>query len=221
MTLAQAKNLASQVAQEYLGEHWNKKLTKIQSKIWEDLLLEWEFKPAKMAVRELFIEHAAYLNEFNYHMPDIDLIKEYYNRIDSLKTKNCPCCNNTRLVSVKAGDSEYTTLCDCLPEDKIQECLAKDSKAKRGWEYFKQNPESKCIAFHCQPSRDNPCLLGIPYYNARKVAFMKRIKADPNYQAGLTFLKKKKVKNMIDEIEEITEELVEDIPEAGLDGVPF
>lgn len=224
MNANDAKRLVKTFSAPYVFPY-AKELPEMDSARWETLVLDVGLSYSKTA--SILIEFIGQNppriladGKPSGAMPDIALVK-YFLESKTAIEKNCPCCGNTRWVNVKFEDSEYVTYCDCLPGDKIVEFLAKNPGAKKGWEYFDQNSEIKCIAFHCQPSRDNPCPLGIPYYNAKKVEFMKRMKTDPNYQLGLTFLKGKKVKNMIDELDEFAGELVEDIPEAGADEVPF
>lgn len=220
MTSKNAKELIKLFSAPYVSPY-AKELPEMDSARWETLVLNTGLSYSKTA--SILIEFIGQNppriladGKPSGAMPDIALVK-YFLESKTATEKNCPCCNNTRWVIVKKGDCEYATYCDCLKEDRIRDLLGKDIRAKKGWEYFKNNLEIKCTAFHCQPSKNNPCPQGVTYYNAQKIEFMYRMKANPNYKIGLSFLKGKKVKNMIDELDE----LVEDIPEAGPDGVPF
>lgn len=193
MTPKQAKNLINQVAQEYLGEHWKNKLTSIQCQIWEEVLVEWDFDIAKTTVRQMFINKPAYKFKeiFKYSMPDVDILENYYESQLYLDKKYCPCCSGDGWIHFES-------------DGKAHEC-----------EHGAPPSEEPCNNFNCQPRKDSPCPMGIPHYNAKKVESMNRIKEDPNYKLGLTFLKKG------GEMAESMAQQVCDIPEPDEEKIPF
>ena len=183
----QAKDLIKQVGQEYLGEHWEKKLTSIQCSIWEDTILDWNYEAAKEAIKQLFINRPAYRNEFNYKMPDVDILTVYYGEQIVADNKYCPCCQGTGWINYKP--------------DSVRECL-----------HGKPTSDEPCKLFDCRPIKDYPCPFGVQYYNAIKVEFMAKIKKDPDYQLGCTFLKKRDIEgSMADKVEDVPD--VEELPE--------
>jgi len=187
MTPTQSTNLIKQVAQEYLGEHWHKKLTKIQGGLWSDVLLKMEFDAAKVALRDFFIHYPSYRNDFNYRMPDVDLFKDFYVTPGTRKISNyCPCCAGTGWIYFKTIDG--VVRCDCRSPEIDMGHYAFTVKTLD--QIFPNYPEAKCNSFQCSLRAESPCPMGSQFYNAKKIEYMDRVKLSPAYQLGKTFHKK-------------------------------
>jgi hypothetical protein len=120
VTKDQSRSLVTQVAREYLGEAWNKKLTSIQCEIWEEVIVQWDYASAKDAIKNLFINHPACRNEFNFKMPDVDILSKYYKESHIPQLKDCLECDNTRWVVVINEGVESVRRCECINSFKTK-----------------------------------------------------------------------------------------------------
>ena len=177
-----AQKIIKNVAMEYLGEHWNNKLTSIQRDIWEKRLIKGNFETAKIATRQMFIDKPAYKFKeiFKYSMPDVDIFINYYNHEIGSHIPYCPCCAGT-------GRIYY-------PGDRVSQC----THEQPDWEYHCQN-------LRCEPRPGAPCPLGNQYYNSIKIDHMNKLKESPDFKLGLTFLNKRRdfVENLVDQVDNI------------------
>lgn len=229
MTHPQTKELTKQVALEYLGEHWKDKLSNIQAGIWEKTFKPWDFKLAKEATRQLFIEHPAYRNDFNYRMPDPDLLKEFYVQISTPRHVYCPCCGRTGWIFFVKLDRNFRCDCSSPDIDMGRYTISVTTLLQK----FPDNPAAKCDNFECRPTKEFLCPLGTQYYNVKKVEWMRRVKKDPNYQRGLKLLKGGRIKDLLENLEaeidgipdqedhQEMEKYESDPPGSGEDTIPF
>lgn len=189
MTSSQSKKLIAQIALGYLGEHWKKKLTEAECGIWGKMIAGWNFDAARLAVENLFISYPPWHNDFNYRMPDKDILKKFYKNDISSHNKRCPCCSGSGWLSFpQEKRADLAVRCDCSsPEIDMGNYTFTTRTLSQT---FPDNPEEKCDAFRCDPHKDSPCPGGSQYFNLKKIEWMNRIKANPAFHDGLKYLTK-------------------------------
>lgn len=199
MKKSQSTELKTQVAIEYLGPEWKKKLSTIQAALWEETFKSMDYRAAKESIRELFMLYPAGKNIFHFKMPDIDIVKEFYGQLNVTTSTYCPCCSNTGWIYFEKINK--CVRCDCQSPEI--ECGSFKRRVGTLLKVFPDDPESKCDAFQCSPTKQHPCRMNIQFYNAKKIEWMERNKENPAFWAGLKILKGDIGKNLAEKIEDV------------------
>lgn len=165
MTLDQAKKITADIALEYLGDKWKSRLSSGQAAIWHEAIRPMKNKEAILeAKRKLFICRPSYKPENNFHMPDVDLFKNYYEQEIASLVAYCPCCQNTDRVFFR----NRSLICECQGKDGVLSCYC---------------------PLECSPTEEYPCPLGEERRTEAVKKALDEIKADPAYERGKEYLK--------------------------------
>lgn len=155
---------------ELLKAYRMEKISDTEKDIWSEVLRSLDYPRAMKALKSLRSEITP-TDTFG-RLPEAKSLLDWYQGIN--RKKYCPCCTGIGWIYFEKLDKSVR--CDCSsPEIEIS---GKNTiHAFTLSQIFPDNPQAKCDAFRCAPTRKHPCPLGILFYNAKKVEWMNRIKA--------------------------------------------